>query len=393
MKKVKPMTRVSETDVIIVGGGIAGVCSAYYLARRGARVMLFERGTVGSQASGVNFGGLRTNGRAEPELPLSLRARSQWQKIETLVGESCETEITGHIEICDRAEHMAAVEQWATMADGHGVGTQLMTGAEVARRFPWIGTKVLGGCFVASDGAANPRLVTPVFAIATRKLGVDIREHDAVRTAHHDGACFQIESESGTRVRAPTLINAAGAWGARLAAQFSEVFPLDVMAPQMVVSEPFPRMITSTVDYPVNGRFFYARQIGRGTLLFGRGPGGADLDTGRAKYVPQNLFDASRIAVDVLPFLRGRNFIRTWAGVEGKSPDSLPFLGRSRIVGGLIHAFGFSGHGFQLGPGIGEVVAELVLDGRTSTQIEGFDPYRFDKGPDAVGKTPLVQTA
>lgn len=383
------MSIVFETDVIIVGGGIAGVCSAYYLARRGARVSLFERGAVGAQASGVNFGGLRTNGRAEPELPLSLRARSQWRKIEALVGDRCETEITGHIEICDRAEHMAAVEQWAKMAERHGVGAQMLTGAEIATRFPWIGTKVLGGCFVAGDGAANPRLVTPIFAIAAGKLGVDICEYDAVRTAHHDGACFRIETESGTKARAPTLINAAGAWGARMAAQFSEVFPLDVMAPQMVVSEPFPRMVTSTVDYPVNGRFFYARQIGRGNLLFGRGPGRADLDTGRAKYVPQNLFDASRIAVDVLPFLRGRNFIRSWAGVEGKSPDSLPFLGKSRAVGGLIHAFGFSGHGFQLGPGIGEVVAELALDGRTSTQIEGFDPYRFE----AEDKAPLAQTA
>lgn len=387
------MTRSFETDVIIVGGGIAGVCSAYYLARRGAKVGLFERGAVGAQASGVNFGGLRTNGRAEPELPLSLRARSQWGKIEALVGDSCETEITGHVEICDRADHMAAVEQWAVMAERHGVGAQMLTGAEVARRFPWIGTKVLGGCFVARDGAANPRLVTPTFAIAARRLGADISEYDAVRTVHHDGACFQIETEAGTKARAPTLINAAGAWGARLAAQFSESFPLDVMAPQMVVSEPFPRVVTSTMDYPVNGRFCYARQIARGNLLFGRGPGRADLDTGRAKYVPQNLFDASRIAVDVLPFLRGRNFIRSWGGVEGKSPDSLPFLGRSRAVGGLIHAFGFSGHGFQLGPGIGEVIAELALDGRTSTQIEGFDPYRFDKRNDEAGKPTQAQTA
>ncbi|MBN9217299.1 MAG: FAD-binding oxidoreductase [Mesorhizobium sp.] len=386
------MTKAFETEVVVIGGGIAGVCSAYYLARRGARVVLFERGAVGAQASGVNFGGLRTNGRAEPELPLSLRARAQWQKIETLVGDNCETEITGHVEICDRPEHMAAVEQWAGMAETHGVGAQLLSAADVARRFPWIGTKVLGGCFVAGDGAANPRLVTPVFAIAACKLGVDIREHDAVRTIRHDGGCFQIESESGTGVRAPILVNAAGAWGARLAAQFSEVFPLDVMAPQMVVSEPFARVVTSTVDYPVNGRFFYARQIGRGNLLFGRGPGRADLDLGRARYVPQNLFDASRIAVDVLPFLRGRNFIRTWAGVEGKSPDSLPFLGKSRAIDGLIHAFGFSGHGFQLGPGIGEVVAELALNGRTSTQIEGFDPYRFAKHSGAMGNAPLIQT-
>ena len=86
---------------------------------------------------------------------------------------------------------------------------------------------------------------------------------------------FEIETGTGRLIRSPFLVNAAGAWGARIAQQFGETYPLDVMAPQMVVSEPFTRQVTVTVDYPVNGRFFYARQISRGNLLFGRGPGRA----------------------------------------------------------------------------------------------------------------------
>ncbi|MFZ5673985.1 MAG: NAD(P)/FAD-dependent oxidoreductase [Pseudomonadota bacterium] len=373
------MAEIHETDIAIIGGGIAGMASAYHLAEAGRRVTLLEKGAAGAQASGVNFGGLRTNGRAMSELSLSLRARAIWRKLKDLIGHDCETEFTGHVEICDREDHLAAVEKWAPEANELGVGAEMLSATGIARRFPWIGRRMLGGCFVAADGAANPRLVTPVLARAVRRLGVVVREQEPVTSVAHANGRFEIETGKGARIRSAILVNAAGAWGARIARQLGEDYPLDVMAPQMVVSEPFQRQVTATVDYPVNGRFFYARQIGRGNLLFGRGPGRADLDTSRAAYVPQNVFDASRVAIDILPMLKGRTFLRTWAGVEGKTPDSLPILGPSPVHDGLIHAFGFSGHGFQLGPATGAVVADLILKGRTTTDIAGFSPRRFEK--------------
>ncbi|MGK9230410.1 FAD-binding oxidoreductase [Inquilinus limosus] len=378
------MTKRIDTEVAIIGGGIVGVCTAYHLAKAGSRVTLLERGAVGAQASGVNFGGLRTNGRAEAELPLSLRAKALWQRIEALVGHRCEVEATGHLEVADRPSQMAAIEDWAKVARAHGIRFELLGGAEIAARFPWLRGGMIGGCYVPDDGAANPRLVTPVFALAARRLGADIREFQLVRELQHDGDRFRLVAGTGLEIRAETLVNAAGAWATRLAAAFGEHFPLDVMAPQMTVSEPMAHRIAATVDYAVNGRYFYARQVRRGNVLFGQGPGRADLDLGRAWFLPQNGFDASRIAIDLLPVLRGRSFIRTWSGVEGKSPDSLPFLGFSRAVPGLIHAFGFSGHGFQLGPGTGAVVAELARSGRTSTEIEAFDPYRFQRSAAAA---------
>ena len=373
------MADATETDIAVIGGGIAGIASAYHLALAGKRVTVLEKGAVGAQASGVNFGGLRTNGRAMAELPLSLRAREIWRKLKELIGHDCETEFTGHVEICDREDHLAAVEKWAPEANALGVGAEMLSGAAVAKRFPWIGRRMLGGIYVAADGAANPRLVTPVFARAVRQLGVTIREQEPVTTIGYHNGRFEITTGTGAVLRSPILVNAAGAWGNRIARHFGEDYPLDLMAPQMVVSEPFQRQVTATVDYPVNGRFFYARQIGRGNLLFGRGPGRADLDTSRASYVPQNAFDASRIAIDVLPMLKGRAFLRSWAGVEGKTPDSLPILGPSPVRDGLIHAFGFSGHGFQLGPATGAVVADLILRGGTATDIAGFSPRRFEK--------------
>lgn len=368
-----------QAAVTIIGGGIVGVCAAFHLARRGTSAVLLERGAVGAQASGVNFGGLRTNGRAEAELPLSLRARSQWQDIEALIGHHCEVAVTGHLELCVRPEQMSAVETWAAMARRHGVDSTLLSGREIAARFPWIGVKALGGCFVAEDGAANPRLAAPRFALAARALGATIIEHDPVRQLEHDGNDFRVETESGRKVRSPALVLCAGAWSAKLASQIGDDFPLSVTTPQMIVSEPFRHTMSCTVDCEVGGRFFYSRQIARGNLLFGRGHGRCDFENGRAQFVPENAFGASRAAIDILPCLKGRTMIRCWSGIEGRSPDSLPFLGFSRKVPRLIHAFGFSGHGFQLGPGTGSVIADLVINGHTATAIQAFDPYRFGK--------------
>jgi len=147
----------------------------------------------------------------------------------------------------------------------------------------------------------------------------------------------------------------------------------------MVVSEPLPYRIRGTVDCEVGGRYLYIRQIPRGNVLFGRGPGRVDLEAERAFVIPQNTFNASNIALGLVPFLKPYHIIRTWSGIEGKMPDSLPVLDFSPRVPGLIHAFGFSGHGFQLGPGTGAVLAELALDGRTGTNIVGFQIGRFAK--------------
>src|SRR5437868_571487 len=117
LMSARKMPETSEPDIAIIGGGIAGMASAYHLALAGKRVTLLERGAIGAQASGVNFGGLRTNGRAEAELSLSLRAHELWRKLKTLIGHDCETEFTGHVEICDRADHLATVEKWAVMAN------------------------------------------------------------------------------------------------------------------------------------------------------------------------------------------------------------------------------------------------------------------------------------
>jgi len=376
------MSAAIDADVAIVGGGTAGCAAALDLARRGLSVVLFERGGAGSQASGVNFGGVRQQGRDLAELPLSRRSRLVWERLPALVGQDCEFMATGHLKLARDEAQMAELERFARDAAGYGLEVRLLGGNALKDAYPWLGEAVVGASLCPSDGQANPRLVAPAFARAARKAGAELREHEAVVGATRDAAGFRLESEKGTRVTARQLINVAGAWGDTVAAWFGERVPLESLAPNMQVSEPLPYRLTPSIG--VAGGDVYARQIPRGNLIFGGGRGVADREAIRARPVTASTRDAMARLIEILPWTAPAQVIRTWTGIEGYLPDGLPVIGPSETTPGLTHAFGFCGHGFQLGPGIGEILAELAVEGKSSTPLDAFAIRRFNGAGEAA---------
>jgi sarcosine oxidase subunit beta len=113
--------------------------------------------------------------------------------------------------------------------------------------------------------------------------------------------------------------------------------------------------------------------------VIGGGHGESDPAIAWARPLPEVTLEALRLAVELVPSLAGVNVIRSWSGIDGKMPDRIPVIGPSRTTPGLFHAFGFSGHGFQLGPGIGAIMTELVLDGRTDVPLDAFRVDRFQE--------------
>jgi len=362
-------------DVAIVGGGIAGCSTALHLRRRGATVILLERGSCGGQASGVNYGGVRQQGRNPAELPLARRSREMWGRIKEIVGTDCEFVASGHVKLARSDADMAELEAYRESVRPHGLTLELLDRHELHARYPYLGDAAVGGSLCADDGQANPRLVAPAFARAARSAGADIREHAPVTTIEHDGGQFRVSTASGIEITAPVLLNVAGAWGHEIAARFGEPVPEDVIAPNMCVTEPVPYFMVP--NFGVCGGGFYVRQIPRGNVIFGGGRGIADRERLRAYPAAAVSLDSSRQTIALVPSLRHAHIIRTWTGIEGVMPDVIPVIGPSRTTPGLFHAFGFSGHGFQLGPAMGAVLCELILDGTTPTPIAAFDISRF----------------
>ena len=370
------MTQVVETDALIIGGGIVGASAALALASKGRRVALLERDFCGSHSSGVNYGGVRRQGRPLSQLPLSQRAHAIWSGLRELIGIDGEYLRSGHLKLARSEKDMDALRAYAEASRGFGLDLQLLDREQLRARFAWAGDVAVGASLCADDGHANPRLVSPAFARAAQRAGAQIFEQAKVIEVSHDGRAFEVRTANGLNLRAPWLLNCAGAWAGTLAAQFGEPVPMVSGHPAMLVTEPLPMFMD--VSTGVEGGGIYARQVARGNCVLGGGQGFA-LDPTRARPGQAAVVDILRNAVELYPPLAGAQAIRTWSGTEGYLPDREPVLGPSLLQPGLLHGFGFAGSGFQIGPAAGEALAEWVCTGQSTISLEAFSIRRFQQ--------------
>lgn len=363
-----------RVDVTIVGGGIAGCAAAVALRKAGMTVALLERNLCGAGASGVNFGGVRQQGRHLAEIPLARRARPLWDGLNALLGEDVEFVASGHVKLARSELDMAELEAHARDAAELGLRLQLLGRAALRAESPWLGRGVVGASLCAEDGHANPRLVGPAFARLARRCGADVREHTPVDSAVRTTVGFEARSDD-LEVTSRFLVNCAGIGAGKIANGFDEPVPLAPLVPNMLVTEPLPFFIDRSIG--VCGGGIYLRQIARGNAILGGGDGWADAECSRSRPLTEPSLAAMASALDIVPGLAGSHVIRTWTGIDGQMPDQIPVIGFSATTPNLVHAFGFSGHGFQLGPVVGEIIAELVTEGRSISPLEPFAIDRF----------------
>lgn len=364
-----------SADVAIIGGGIMGCAAALELRKAKRSVVLLEKGLCGAQASGVNAGGVRQQGRHITELPMTRRAAKIWPRLHETLGEDIEFRQVGHMRLARSESDVDMLEKHAAAVRDYGLHLQLLSGKTVQEMFPWVSRKIAGASVALEDGHANPRLVTPAYARAARRHGADIRERTAVESAQWTGDHFEIET-AALRIKARFLVNAAGAWAGTFMSLFGEQAPLTLRTPNLFVTEPVPYFMTKSIA--VCGGAVYFRQVERGNVVLGGGPGWGDLGMERARNRAETTLGQFHRAAELVPELEGLQIIRSWSGLEGDLPDKLPIVGFSRTTPNLIHAFGFCGHGFQLGPAMGEIIRDLVCEGRSEIPIDAFCISRFD---------------
>ena len=167
-------TKRIKTDVAIMGGGIVGASAALALRRMGLQVALLERDLCGSRSSGVNYGGVRRQGRPLNQLALAQRAHRIWADLPKLIGTDGEYQRTGHFKIARSEADLAALEQYRAQSQAFDLGIDMLSGSRLRAQCPWLGGKAVGGSLCAEDGQANPRLVSPAFALAAQRAGAHI---------------------------------------------------------------------------------------------------------------------------------------------------------------------------------------------------------------------------
>ncbi|MDO9025499.1 FAD-dependent oxidoreductase [Zwartia sp.] len=369
------MSQSNHFDVIIIGGGIVGSSAALKLRQFGLSVCLLERNVCGSRSSGINYGGVRRQGRSLAQMPLTQRAHGIWGRLKDVIGIDGEYVRSGHLKLARSEADMESLARYEQRTAEYGLGLQLLSAAQLRAHYPWIGERAVGGSLCPEDGHANPRLISPAFARAAIRAGAQILENTPALGFHHDGQLFQVNIASqNAPLESKYLLNCAGAWANTICEIFGEKVPMTNSHPLMVVTDALPPFMNLSLG--VEGGGVYARQVSRGNCVLG-GSQGYALDANRARPGGDGIELVLKGALELLPHLKHAQVVRTWSGVEGRLPDREPVISFSSKVPGLVHGFGFAGAGFQIGPAVGEVLAEMIAHGHTTTPIEAFSIQRF----------------
>src|SRR5689334_6290250 len=363
-------------DVVVIGGGIHGCSTALHLALRGLKPLLIEKDYAGRHASGVNAGGVRQLARDPAEIPLSVSSMALWERIEDLVGDDCGFESHGTVLVAESEEELAGFRAHVDDLRLKGfTHEELIDQQELRRLVPAVSEHCPGGVVSRRDGAADPFRTTQAFRRRAIERGAEVIEGVTVTGLARNGNVWRVETSDGP-IEAPKVVNAAGAWADRIAAMLGEPVPLSVVAPMLMVTSRLPAFIQPVVI--LRGRKLSFKQLGNGTVVIGGGHlATPDRDRNETVIDWEKLAISAATVWELFPVMRQATIVRAWAGIEASMADGIPVVGPSATSEGVFHQFGFSAHGFQLGPGTGAVMAELVATGKTNVPIADLAITRF----------------
>lgn len=384
-------------DVAVLGGGLVGCAAAYYLARRGATVLLLEQGDVNREASGRNAGSLHFQleyrlirygaelaSQFAKVIPLSLVALQDWRGLEGELQADLEVELGGGLIVAESAGDVALLEQRQALQEQWGLASRLLASTEVRQLAPYLAESVIAAGYFPHEGHANPRLVTPAFVRRAEALGVEIHSHTRVTALMRDGADWQVamvgREGREQQVSAGAVLNAAGAWASEIGALAHVHLPIFAVPLSMNVIERTAPLIPHLVQHA--SKRLTLKQVAAGNVLVGGGwPSrfwreGAAMNTQRrAQPVVENVLQNVALAARLVPAIGTLHLLRSWTGITGVTTDQMPLLGEVPEAPRFFVAAG--GAAFTHGPTYARLISELIVDGQPSTPIDLYSPARF----------------
>jgi sarcosine oxidase, subunit beta len=370
-----------QAAVVIIGGGVVGASVAYHLAERGVTdVVVLERSALGSGSTGRSAGGVRQQFSSELNCRLSMLSVQKLLSFSEDTGWDASFHQVGYLFLLTTQRDWELFQANVAMQRSLGLDVDLLTpDAAQAMVRPLVVDDVLGATFCPSDGHADPTQVCLGYASAARARGVAIESGVTVTGVRvENGRVAAVETDKGA-ISTPLAVDAAGPWAAEIARLAGVSLPIRPYRRQLYYVER-PATIPATAPMVVDfASSMYFRPEGPGLLL-----GMTDRSEPSSFNVgTDDNFLALLIeqAVHRAPALEGVGVIRGWAGLYDVTPDANPIIGRVPEVEGFLVAAGFSGHGFMHSPATGQLVAELIVDGKAHTiDLSPLSVERFAAG-------------
>jgi sarcosine oxidase subunit beta len=372
---------MTETaDIVVIGAGIVGCSIAYHLAAQGGpKVVVVEKDLICSGSTGKSAGGIRQQFATEVNVRLSLESVQMFHRMKDELGVDPEFRQVGYLFMATAPNELELFRRHAEFQRRHGIPVQIISPDEIRRIVPYVRLDdIIGGAYCPTDGYASPYEVTMGYASAARRLGVTIHEQRAVTGILREGGRTAGVETSRGPIRARVVVNAAGAEGGLVGKMAGVDVPVKPYRRQLFVTGPLPEFSPEpplTIDYHRN--WYFRGEMG-GCLFSGPKDEESTFDT---NVDWDHLAESVSKAVARVPILEQAEIKRGWAGSYDISPDNNAILGEVPELPGFYLATGHSGHGFMHGPATGKLMAELILTGKTSIDVEplAFDRFRTGK--------------
>ena len=381
-----------STDVLIVGGGLAGTALAYYLAGAGVECVLVERAELNREASGTNAGSFHfqialhqltaletgnVRDRLRTEVRLHAEAAEVWKTLERELAGDLDIHITGGLMVAETPQELQLLHDKREIERESGLETHVLEGEELRSFAPYLAEDLLGATWCPDEGHANPMLAAPLFALRAAEAGAELRTHAGVTGVVTDAEAgarrFAVETAAGT-IQAHRIVDAAGAWANDLAALVGLRLPIRAEGLHLNVTEPREHVLEPMVQHI--GRRLTLKQSASHTFIIGGGwPAHAEEPPRRFSTTWESAAGNVAVAVRVLPYLADVRLVRTWSGVMAFTDDLAPIVGESARVPGF-HTL-IATTGFTLGPLMAQFLAEELATGRGKIPPE----YSVDRAP------------
>ncbi|MEO1542652.1 MAG: FAD-binding oxidoreductase [Pseudomonadota bacterium] len=422
------VTPPQETDVVIIGGGIAGVSTALFLAEQGVRVCLCEKGDIAAEQSSRNWGWTRQMGRDTAEMPLSIQSLNLWRTLKDRFGIEAGYRETGITYVCKSKWEIEQAQGWARDGRDYGLPLNELTAREIEDLVPGLSPGHSYGLHTKTDGRAEPAMAVPAFAEAAKGLGASIVTQCAVRGIETSaGAVSAVVTEKG-RIKCSTAVVAGGVWSRLFLGNAGVRLPqLTIIAAAMRVEAPENKHNIGP-DFPIGGATFGLRKRLDGGFTVGpRNINIAPITPDSLRFLGDFLpvfmkswrelslrvgkdffqelitkrrwaldettpFEAIRVLNpppsewmldtslkglrDAFPAFNGARATHAWGGAIDATADGVPVIDGVQQIPGLFIASGLSGHGFGAGPAVGELISQIITGCQTSVDPT---PFRFNR--------------